>query len=41
LQKVRSFLVLTEDGYLLVGLYLVATSVPKRNKGFCSISFTL
>lgn len=41
LQKVRSSLVLTKDDYLLVGLYLVATSVPKWNKGFLLYFFYL
>ncbi len=33
LQKIRCFFILTEEGYLLVGLYLVAASVPVWNKG--------
>jgi hypothetical protein len=38
LQKIRSFLVLTEEDYLLVGSHVVATSVPEWNKGFYSVS---
>jgi hypothetical protein len=38
LQKIKSFVVLAEEDYLLVGLYVVATSVPEWNKGFYSIS---